>query len=96
VRGLCALRDADKLLAEFRRHAKAWVDEHGSIEHEGQTWGPQVQQRESAVGLKLGELLTVLADCGVSSMDAGRVEAALRRRGVGEVKATEVYAWRKV
>lgn len=93
VRGLRAKKVVERLLKEFDKHARVWVVENGSVEDEGQVWGPAVKQREKGVSMKLEELTKLLAKCGVSEEHVAAVEAELRFDGVGELTTYEEFRW---
>jgi hypothetical protein len=93
---LVAEAEATKVLRRFKTAAKAWVDEHGPVTaDDGRTWGPSEVQRVAKVNLALGELIDLLADCGVPANFRAKVKNALKRRGIGETSRSTRYAWSK-
>ena len=95
VKGLLALPRAEKLISQFKAAGKRWVDEHGPVSANEKHWGAAEYSREVKCNLSLQELETLMLDVGIDVTQAGRVVAALQRRGVGEFKTAVRYAWTK-
>jgi len=93
VRLLRAKAEAQRLLKRFDAAAKAWVEENGPVEDDGQTWGPSEVSRETPLSMKIGEFEQLLHDLGLPSLWRQKLLDALRSRGIGERKTTVRFGW---